>query len=277
MNGSSPQLIDSIQRQEEALDQLIDKSSKVPDLQFATWAAPISVAFQQLARTHALARHWEHARGNFYNAAKFSLELQRLGDHRFPHLVRRDTPPPFHLAFQHTFLDAILSADEALLRDIAVSLEEPTTIQSDRRFPHFISAGLKEWVLGNRTASREWVTSAHKLEFFRLPYKGFSHALLGVIDNDRMLLHEGIELRLRAHKTRDIGSTLGDFSTEATALARLAHRAGITMNVQSPLIVRDLVEGGDRTTDDRVERIFRGLARADKRQSSWWGKIWASR
>ncbi len=278
MNRSSQSSLDAILRQEETLDQLIARTGRITDIQFASWALPITQAFEQLARLHVLANHIEHARGQFANAAKFSIELQRLGaGQRYRNLVRRDDPPAFHLAFIHTFVNAILSADDALLREVAVTFEEPSNIQSDRRFPHFMTAALKHMVLGNATKAREFVVAAHKLEFFRLPYKGFSHALLGIIDQDRLLLNEGIELRLRAHKVRDLAIGATDFSPDATALARLAHRAGLTVQVASPLLKRELLDGTETRMDERMNTLLQGLERADKRQGSWWAKIWNPR
>lgn len=210
------------------------------------------------------------ARTYYHNATRLDNLLHSIfRDNRYPRLKKQGYLPQFHTRFADGFPEAILSNDEVLLREFAKNQEPGGDPQSDRRFGWHITNALRSHILGEEIHAKEHIVQAHKLQYFRLSWKGFSHAIMGIIMRDPYLVNEGIDLRLRAHKTSEFKSMYFQYCEEATVLAMLAIRAGLRPNIQSPFINKNLLTGQERSTDDSVDCLITSLQKADDQKDNF--------
>ncbi|HZY82480.1 MAG TPA: hypothetical protein VFE50_23300 [Cyclobacteriaceae bacterium] len=247
----------------------INHAKKLRAIDVELWGKSLKNDHRNLAHCCALTDEISSARQFYHNATRLDVLLaDMVRTNLFPKLPIKGKLPAFHTRFVDGFPEALLANDEQLLITFAKSLESADKPQSDNRFTWFVTSALRSHILGDNIKAKEHVLQAHKLEFFRLQWKGFSHALLGIIERDPYMLNEGIELRLRAHKTTEFKSIYYEYSEEATAIARLAIRAGLRPNIQSPFINRKLLTGNERTIDHSVDELIESLGEANDRKGN---------
>lgn len=233
------------------------------------WGRSLKNDHRNLAQCCVLTDEISSARQFYHNTTQLDILLTNIiRSNRFPKLQKKGKLPAFHTRFVDGFTGALLANDELLLIEFAKSLEPTEKPQSDNRFAWHITNAIRSHVLGDQDKAREYVLQAHKLEFFRLQWKGFSHAILGIIERDPYLVNEGIDLRIRAHKTTEFKSIYFEYCEEATALARLAIRSGLRPNVQSSFINRKLLTGNERTIDHSVDELISALDQANDRKGN---------
>jgi hypothetical protein len=250
----------------------IQRSKKLRVIDVELLGKSLKNDYRQMAQSCVLGDEIPSAKQFYHNAVRLDILLtDMVRSNRFPKIPKKGTLPAFHTRFAEGFSDALLSNDEQLLIQFATSLETTDKPQSDNRFAWHITNALRSHVLSDYTGAREQILQAHKLEFFRLQWKGYSHAILGIIEGDPYLVNEGIELRIKAHKTSEFKSIYFEYCEEATALARLAIRAGLRPNIQSPFINRKLLTGSERASDHSVDELIATLQRNnDRRGKFFW-------
>jgi len=247
----------------------INSAKKLRAIDVELWGKSLKNDHRNLAQCCALTDEISSARQFYYNATRLDILLSNMVQaNRFPNLPKKGKLPGFHTRFVDGFPEALLANDEALLIQFAKSIESTDKPQSDNRFAWYVTNALRSHVLGDSVNAKEHMLHAHKLEFFRLQWKGFSHALLGIIERDPYMLNEGIDLRIKAHKTTEFKSIYFEYCEEATALARLAIRAGLRPNIQSPFINRKLLTGNERTIDHSVDELIAALEQANDRKGN---------
>jgi hypothetical protein len=255
----------------------IGRAKKVREIDVEFWGKSLITDFRNLAQCCVLTDEPAAARQFYHNIARLEILLSKIIHSRlYPNLPRKGKLPAFHNRFMDGFTEAILSHDETLLLEFAKSLDPGELSQSDHRFSWHVTNAIRFHVLGDQESARYQILQAHKLEYFRLGSKGYSHAVLGIIERDPYLVNEGIELRVRNHKTKEFKSIYYEYSEEATALARLAIRAGLRPNVQSHFINKRLLTGSERSTDDSVEKLMSAFEHANNRKGKflWRLKDW---
>ncbi len=258
-----------IVRDQKELERIIHSASRLKDLRYTTWGTSVIACCNAMAKCHVMRKEYADARRNFHNAARFASELLAIqSTGRYPKLSQEEKQRPFYQRFVEGFPEAILADDDVLLRKFAVAIDHTEHVIPGQKFSHLVTAAIKFLVLGDLDKAREYALQSHKLEYFRLPYKGYSHAVLGIIDRDMLLVNEGIAMRVKAHKGHENQSAFREFSHEAAALAKLALRAGLHPNLQSPFIPEGLVHSGERTSDTTIERILGSLEIANQRKGN---------
>jgi hypothetical protein len=244
------------------------KKLRVIDVEL--WGKSLKNDHHRMAQCCVLSDEILSARQFYHDATRLDILMTDLiRSNRFPRLPRKGTLPAFHTRFVDGFSDALLSNDEQLLIKFAASLEPSDKPQSDNRFAWHITNAIRLHVLSDYDGAREQILQAHKLEFFRLQWKGYSHAIMGIIESDPYLVNEGIELRIKAHKTAEFKSIFFEYCEEATALARLAIRAGLRPNVQSPFINKKILTGNERTLDHQVDELIATMEKNNDRKGDF--------
>jgi hypothetical protein len=243
----------------------IARARNVREIDVELWRKLLTTDFHNLAQCCVLSDEFAAARQFYHNIIRLDILLNNIvRSSLFPKLEKKGRLPAFHTRFMDGYTEAILANDEALLLEFSRLLDRDELPQSDHRFSWHVTNAMRLHILGDRSSAREQILQAHKLEFFRLASKGYSHAILGIIERDPYLVNEGIDLRVRAHKTKEFKSIYFEYSEEATALARLAIRSGLRPNVQSPFINKNLLTDKERATDDSVSNLSSAFEYANK-------------
>lgn len=243
----------------------IARAENVREIDVELWRKLLTTDFRNLAQCCVLSDEFAAARQFYHNIIRLELLLDNIvRSSLFPKLEKTGRLPAFHTRYMDGYTEAILANDESLLVEFSRMLNPDELPQSDNKFSWYVTNAMRLHVLGDQSLARDQILHAHKLEYFRLASKGYSHAVLGIIERDLYLVNEGIELRVRAHKTKEFKSIYFEYSEEATALARLAIRAGLRVNVQSPFINKNLLTGKERSTDDSVSELSSAFEQANK-------------
>lgn len=248
---------------------LVDGAKRLRLIDVEDWGNSLKNSYRNFAQCCVLTDDVATARTYYHNVTRLDNILQDIvSNNKYPKLEKKGALPRFHTRFVEGFPEAILANDEVLLRQFAKVQQPEGHPQSDRRFAWHITAAIRFHILGDNSQAKQQISQAHKLEYFRLSSKGFSHAVMGIITRDPYLLNEGIDLRLQAHKTTEFKSIYFEYCEEATALARLAIMGGLRPNIQSPFINKKLLTGAERSTDDSVDRLLASLEEANERRGN---------
>jgi hypothetical protein len=251
------------------INNLVQSAKRLRVIDLQDWGSSLRNSHHNFAQCCVLTDNVAAARKYYHNTTRLDNILNDIVRHnRYPKLQKKGSLPHFHSKFAEGFPEAILARDEALLLEFAKAQEPGDKPQSDRRFAWFVTNAIRSHILGDNTLAKEQISQAHKLEYFRLSSKGFSHAVMGIVTRDLYLVNEGIDLRLQAHKTTEFKSIYFEYCEEATALALLAIRAGLRPNIQSSFINKKLLTGAERSTDDSVDRILASLQEANDRRGN---------
>lgn len=254
------------------INRVIGSAKQLRAIDLQDWANSLRTSYRNFAQCCVLTDDVATARKYYHNTIRLDHILSDIvRNNRYPKLQKTGNLPQFHTRFADGFPEAILARDEVLLLEFAKALDPGDNPQSDRRFGWLVTNALCSHILGDDALAKQQISQAHKIEYFRLSSKGFSHAVMGIIARDLMLVNVGIDLRIQAHKTTEFKSIYFEYCEEATALALLAIRAGLKPNIQSPFINKKLLTGSERSTDDSVDRILASLQEAnDRRGKPFW-------
>ena len=251
------------------INNVLESAKRLRMIDVQGWGDPLKNSHRNFAQCCVLTDNIPAARKHYHNTTRLDNIFSDIIRHnRYPKLQTTGSLPEFHSKFADGFPEAILACDEALLLKFAKAQEPGDRPQSDRRFAWFVTNAIRSHILGDNVLAKQQISQAHKLEYFRLSSKGFSHAVMGIITRDTYLVNEGIELRLQAHKTTEFKSIYFEYCEEATALALLAIRAGLRPNIQSSFISKKLLTGSERWTDDSVDQILASLQEANDRKGN---------
>lgn len=251
------------------INSVVESAKWLRAIDVEDWGNSVKNSHRNFAQCCVLTDDAAAARKYYHNATRLDVILNDIVRHnRYPKLEKKGSLPLFHTRFADGFPEAILARDEVLLLEFAKALEPGHDPQSDRRFAWHVTNAMRFHIMGDDALAKQHISQAHKLEYFRLSSKGFSHAMMGIITRDLYLVNEGIDLRLQAHKTTEFKSIYFEYCEEATALAALAIRAGLRPNIQSAFINRKLLTGAERSTDDSVDCILASLQEANDRKGN---------
>ncbi|MEJ0029047.1 MAG: hypothetical protein WDO15_01160 [Bacteroidota bacterium] len=251
------------------INRLVQATKRLKSIDVEVWGNSLRNSYRNFAQCCVLTDDVATARTYYHNATRLDNILSGIvRNNKYPELQKKGDLPRFNTKFMDGFPEAILANDEVLLREFAKSQEPGDNPQSDRRFGWHVTNAIRSHILGDEGHARQQIMQAHKLEYFRLGSKGFSHAVMGIIARDPYLLNEGIDLRLLAHKTTEFKSIYFEYCEEATVLARLAIRAGLRPNIQSSFISKKLLTGAERSTEDSVDQLLKSLQEANDRKGN---------
>jgi hypothetical protein len=260
---------EEMQKIADHLSNAIARAKKVREIDVELWRKLLTTDIRNLAQCCVLSDEFAAARQYYHVIVRIEMLLSKIvHSNRFPKLEKKGKLPAFHTGFSDGYTEAILANDDVLLLEFSRSLDPREQPQSDHRFSWYVTNAIRLHVLGDQSSARQQILQAHKLEYFRLASKGYSHAVLGIIERDIYLVNEGIDLRIRHHKTKEFKSIYFEYCEEATALARLAIRAGLRPNIQSPFISRKLLTDRERATDDIVDRLVSAFEYANNRKGN---------
>lgn len=263
---------DEMERIARHINSIIEDARRLKTIDVEVLGNTLKNSHRNFAQCCVLTDDVATARTYYQNATRLDKILGDIvRNNIYPNIQKKGELPRFHTRFQSGFPEAILGNDEALLQEFAKSQDPGDYPQSDRRFGWHVTNAIRYHILGNEDQARHQILQAHKLEYFRLSSKGFSHAVMGIIARDQYLVNEGIDLRLQAHKKAEFKSIYFEYCEEATALARLAIRAGLRPNIQSPFINKKLLTGVERSTDDSVDRLLASFQEANERKGD---RLW---
>lgn len=254
-------------RNEEKQDiaEFIKAIRSFREIRSSVFALSIRSRYNFIATYSLLINDFEESKKYFYKGAKIVCETFKIfKEDYYPHLVKKE-PIPFTSLFVKSFLDAILCDSEELLMDYARTIEDMGV--TDPPFNNEINYALKYLILEDFTKAKEHAVKAHQLKYFKLPYKGFSHVVMGILEKDVDLVNEGIALRLKHHERENKNSIFYSTSIEATALAKLATRFGVTPDTSSAFINKALLNKDVGIQYEGIDEILKALEEADRRNS----------
>jgi len=247
----------------------IESTRRLKAIDVEVWGNSLKNSLRNFAQCCVLTDDVANARTYYQNETRLDNIISDIvRNNRYPKLQKTGELPRYHTRFIDGFPEAILANDEILLQEFAKNQDPGDNPQSDRRFGWHVTNAIRSHILGDDGHAKHQILQAHKLEYFRLSSKGFSHAVMGIIARDQYLVNEGIDLRLQAHKKTEFKSIYFEYCEEATALARLAIRAGLRPNIQSAFINKKLLTGAERSTDDSVDRLLASLQEAEYRKGN---------
>ena len=249
------------------INSVVESARRLKTIDVEVWGNSLKNSHRNFAQCCVLTDDAATARTYYHNATRLdNIFIDIIRNNRYPVLQKTGELPRFHTRFMDGFPGAILANDEVLLLEYAKNQEPGDNPQSDRRFGWHVTNAIRSHILGDEDHAKHQILQAHRLEYFRLKSKGFSHAVMGIIARDPYLVNEGIELRLQAHRTTEFKSIYFEYCEEATVLAKLAIRAGLRPNIQSPFINKKLLTGAERSTEDSVDRLLASLQQANDRK-----------
>ncbi len=128
--------------------------------------------------------------------------------------------------------------------------------------------------MNNFDESRIHLNEIHKEKYFQSHFKGFSHIVKGIIENNVDLVNEGLDYRIKYHKKENPKESIfRDYSIEATALAKLANMYGLPPDISSSFIHKGLLAKSEGIEYEGVEEILAALEIANRNAGSILGKI----
>ncbi|HEY8936431.1 MAG TPA: hypothetical protein VIM65_14470 [Cyclobacteriaceae bacterium] len=247
------------------LQRYIKNLHSTKEVRAQSWGLSIRSNFSRLGNLELFLSDVVSAKKNYYKAAKTTVEVFNIFlEDRYPNLQKKETPS-FTGLFGTSFMDAVLCDSEELLMDYARTIEDMGIM--DPPFNYEITYALKYLVLKNFEKAKEHAIKAHQPKYFKLPYKGFSHVVMGILEKDIDLVNEGIALRLKHHERENKNSIFYSTSIEATALAKLATRSGVTPDTSSAFINKALLNKDVGIQYEGIDEILKALEEADRRNS----------
>jgi hypothetical protein len=253
------------------LRELILNIRNFKEMRANVFALSIRSSYLEIAVTCLLVDEIFDAKKNLYKGAKITCEVFKIfKENRYPNLLKTGNLP-FTALFVNSFLDAILCDSEELLIDYARTIEDLGTKHPP--FNYEITYALKHLVLGDFEKAREHAIKAHQVQYFKLPYNGFSHVVMGILERDIQLINEGIALRLKHHDKENRNSIFYSTSMEATALVKLAMRFGLAPDSSSSFISKALLQTDTGIQYEGIDYILGALQEADQRNGSFINRI----
>ncbi len=256
------------QNKQEYLDDLKEHLKSVSffkEIRSETWGLSIRRNFSMIGSLSLFSGDVITARRYYSKAARFTTEIFKIfEENRYPNLFKSEKLP-FTALFRTSLIDAILCGDKELLKDFVDTIQDFGDVAPP--FNYEITYAIKYLLQGQLDKAKEHAAKAHQEKYFKLPYKGFSHAILGILAKDVELTNEGILYRLNYHMREEKNSIFFNTSFESTALAKLAIMHGVNVDVSNSFIHKDLLLVDGKVSDSGIDEILEALAIANKRNS----------
>jgi len=114
-------------KKREYLDELkthLETIKSFKDVRAISWAQSIRSSYLFIATYNLLLDELLESKKYFFKGAKITCETFKIfKENRYPHLVKKETPP-FTALFVNSFLDVVLCDSEELLMDYARIIED---------------------------------------------------------------------------------------------------------------------------------------------------------
>jgi hypothetical protein len=256
------------ERLEEERQYLIDHLKllrKFKEVRCQTWGGGMRSHYYFMATFSLILGDVIQAKKYYYKAALINVEIRKIfKENRYPNL-KKSEELNFTGLFGTSFIHVLLCDSDDLLLEFATIIEP-----GNNRYPEFnlhITSAMKYLVLEDFERARLHAEEANKQKYFKLPYKGFSKVVLGILNKDVVMVNEGIQHRINHYKKENSDSIL-KISDEANALAKLAIRFGMQPDISSQYMNRDVIEKSEGISYEGVDEILDALAVADKKNRS---------
>jgi hypothetical protein len=202
------------------------------------------------------------AKKEYCKAAKLAIEYYDIyRSNRYPNLIRHKQPI---FAYAGTMMAAILCDDELILKEYAETIAYEGHPAMRYEVMTNITHALKYLLLNDFEKSKEYVELIHLSKHFQSHFRGFSHIVKGILENDVELVNEGILHRIKYYKRHNPkGSAYCECSVQATALAKLAMLYGLKPNVDSAFIHKGLLAKTEGIEYEGIEEILNALEEAN--------------
>jgi hypothetical protein len=149
--------------------------------------------------------------------------------------------------YGHTIFSTMHNCSYAVLSDNSRAIGHFNELVSKKTqtladgFGRGVQAVLKKDATGIRDAI-EILTKTTKKKGWEGQFAGTVVVLTGLLQNDKAMVEKGLEALLAAHKNQTQPVVLRDFfNIEATTLAKLAWMQGLEVNIDSPLLPKELL------------------------------------
>ena len=229
-------------------------------------------AFFILGHCYAFENGILESKKNYYKAGKVAVEFYLFYRENFyPDLIKHKCPP---FSYVGSMIAVILCDNESLLKEYAQTIDYLELKEAALPVKYHFTYAMKYLFLNNFEKSKNHLQEVHHEKYFQLHFKGFSHIIKGVLENNIDLINEGLAYRLKYHKRGNPkGSLFHQYSIEATALAKLSMMYGFEPDVSSPFIHKGLLEKTEGIVYEGIEEITDALEEANRKAGSLWGKI----
>jgi tetratricopeptide (TPR) repeat protein len=261
-------LEEKIQYYSKDLSEHIIDIQKFKEVRATTWALSIRSSYNFIAMAYLFLNKLNQAKRYFYKAAEITSQtFDIFKQNRYPNLIKSEKLP-FTSLFVKSFLDAILCDSEELLISYASVIYPTGEPSPGLEFNHEIGLAMKYLILQDYDKAIYHAQNAHQPEHFELPYKGFSHVIMGILQKDILLINQGILFCLNRHKREQKDSMFYSISLEATALAKLATRYGFQPDISSKFIHKGLLEKQEGIIYEGIDDILKALEIANLRNGN---------
>ena len=247
------------------------KLKRSKDIRSQSWGLSVINRYNMFGNLDLFLNCIYESKKYFYKSTKLTIEIFKIfKENRYPNLEKKE-PLPFTAMFINSFLDAILCDSEEMLLEYARTIHDDGN--TDPPFNYEITSSMKYLILKDYNKAIVHANNAHQQKYFKLPYKGFSHVVKGILDRDINLINEGLELRIRYHRRENKDSIFYAISLEATALAKLAIMYDLQPDTSSPFIHNELLKEHKDIQYDGIDEILEALEVANRRNGNLLGKI----
>lgn len=229
--------------------------------------------FGNIAISDAFLGNIIDSKKEYCKSGLIALEFYKIyNENRYPNLIKYRIPV---FRYMGAMFDTIISDNVSLLNEFGrtiVAIED--SIERNRVVNYNLTYSLKYLLLKDFGKSKEYLKEVHSEKYFQLHFKGFSHIVKGILENNIDLINEGLAYRIKYHKRENPKDSLFyAYSIEATALAKLARLYGFEPDVSSPFIHKGLLEKTEGIVYEGIEEITDALEEANQRAGGLGAKI----
>jgi tetratricopeptide (TPR) repeat protein len=259
---------EQIQKERKRLSYSIEQLKKRKDIRATTWVLSIHSYYNFLAMCYISMGKVNESKRYFYKATDIIYQtFDIFKRERYPNLQKSEKLP-FTALFGLSFPDVIVCDSEELLISYASVIYPTGEPSPGLEFNHEIGLAMKYLILQDYDKAIYHAQNAHQPEHFELPYKGFSHVIMGILQKDILLINQGILFCLNRHKREQKDSMFYSISLEATALAKLATRYGFQPDISSKFIHKGLLEKQEGIIYEGIDDILKALEIANLRNGN---------
>jgi hypothetical protein len=253
------------------LEQHFKSLRSTKEVRAQSWGLSIRSSFSRLGNLELFLGDVINAKKNYYKAAKSTIEVFRIFiEDRYPNLQKKEKPS-FTGLFATSFIDVILCDGQELQAELARTIFDYGDIYPE--FGYEITYALKYLILEDFTKAKEHAVKAHQQKYFKLPYNGFSHVVIGILEKDVNKVNEGIALRIKHHERENKNSIFYSTSIEATALVKLAIRFNLSPDTSSTFVNKALLHKDTNIQYEGIDEILDALEEADKKNSGFLNRL----
>jgi hypothetical protein len=244
------------------------KIKRYRNIDALTFGLSIPSTFESIALAYVCLQKIAEAKKYFYKSASITAETFRIfKENHYSNLLKSEKLP-FTALFGLSFPDVIVCDSEELLISYASVIYPTGEPSPGLEFNHEIGLAMKYLILQDYDKAIYHAQNAHQPEHFELPYKGFSHVIMGILQKDILLINQGILFCLNRHKREQKDSMFYSISLEATALAKLATRYGFQPDISSKFIHKGLLEKQEGIIYEGIDDILKALEIANLRNGN---------